>query len=630
MAKITLSYDPKSQLGIFTRDDGLPQSVWIRVRSAAIDADEHARVTSHRIELAWAMALTVLRTLAPLQQQLKFIFDADETSKELIEKFQSDVEAVRKGGGAVQGAMSAGAIEAALHKNDWKPERPLKPYQLENLVRLVGLANGANFSVPGAGKTTVTFALHLLTQAQADVLMVVAPRNAFPAWESVVDECLMPGSSPRHEQFTALIGGEARIKAALSSGAYRFIISYDQLVRVDGLLDDFMARNKTHLVLDESHRMKAGAAAQRGAALLRMSHLPVRRDILSGTPMPQSSLDIQSQLDFLWPGTGLGSRISRGEAPRQVLGDLYVRTTKSNLGLPRRDRIAVPVRLSDAHLALYSVMKDDFFARYSALRHGKHAVELIRARRSVMRLLRAAIDPRTFARVLREVEAKDEVQGLVQAALAEGPSQRVLAAAELATKLAAEGKKVLIWTIFRSTLDQLEGLLKPLKPAVLHGGISLGDEAVDETRQGQIRRFKQDPECMVMLANPAAASEGISLHMACHDAIYVDRSYNAVHFLQSIDRIHRLGLPQDTVTTVYVLQNQLPKGVGSIDRSVARRLSVKIQNMRDLLDDQDLHELALDEDNDIQAMEDLVDERDVADLLDEIEGRTVQEAGDEA
>lgn len=621
MPKITLSYDAKSQLGIFTRDDGVPQHVWIRVRSASTEADEHARVTSHRIELAWAMALTVLRTLAPLQAELKFAFAADDSSTALIAKFQNDVQAVQKGGGKAQQAMTIAEIEAALAEHQWKPERPLKPYQADNLAHLVSLSNGANFSVPGAGKTTVTFALHLLTRAHADVLLVVGPRNAFPAWETVVEECLSPGSSPSHESFTALVGGELRIKALLASGARRFIISYEQLVRVDGLIDDFMARHKTHLVLDESHRMKAGSAAQRGAALLRMSHLPVRRDILSGTPMPQSSLDIGSQLDFLWPGTGLGSRISRGEAPRDVLGDLYVRTTKSDLELPERVRVPVPVAISDAHLALYSVLKDDFFARFSNLRHGKTVVELNRARKSVMRILRAAVDPRVFARVLEEVEANGEVQPLAAAALAEGPSQRVLAAVDLAKKLAGEGRKVLIWTIFRSTLTELEELLKPLKPAVLHGGVVVGDEAVDDTRQGQIRRFKQDAECMVMLANPAAASEGISLHMVCHDAIYVDRSYNAVHFLQSIDRIHRLGLPPDTATTVYVLQNQLPPGVGSIDLSVARRLTTKIQNMRDLLDDPDLHELAMDEEADMAAIEKLVDERDVEDLLDEIEGR---------
>jgi hypothetical protein len=31
------------------------------------------------------------------------------------------------------------------------------------------------------------------------------------------------------------------------------------------------------------------------------------------------------------------------------------------------------------------------------------------------------------------------------------------------------------------------------------------------------------------------------LHKVCQNAIYVDRTFNAAHFLQSEDRIHRLG-----------------------------------------------------------------------------------------
>ena len=33
----------------------------------------------------------------------------------------------------------------------------------------------------------------------------------------------------------------------------------------------------------------------------------------------------------------------------------------------------------------------------------------------------------------------------------------------------------------------------------------------------------------------------ISLHKACHNAIYYDINYNAAEFLQSLDRIHRVG-----------------------------------------------------------------------------------------
>ena len=126
---------------------------------------------------------------------------------------------------------------------------------------------------------------------------------------------------------------------------------------------------------------------------------------------------------------------------------------------------------------------------------------------------------------------------------------------------------------------------------------------------------------MVLIANPAAAGEGISLHHACHDAIYLDRSFNTTHYLQSIDRIHRLGLPEGTETNIHVFLTTVPKGLGSVDQSVSRRLAVKLRAMQQLLDDVDLHRIALDEEEVDSLVED-IDQADLVDLIAEMEGST--------
>jgi hypothetical protein len=126
---------------------------------------------------------------------------------------------------------------------------------------------------------------------------------------------------------------------------------------------------------------------------------------------------------------------------------------------------------------------------------------------------------------------------------------------------------------------------------------------------------------MAIIGNPAAAGEGISLHMVCHDAIYVDRSYVATHYLQSIDRIHRLGLKPGTETNVHIYQTKAPIGVGSIDFSVSRRLASKIRALQQLLDDDDLHQLALDEENADDPVDYDIKLEDLMDLIAELEGR---------
>jgi hypothetical protein len=100
-----------------------------------------------------------------------------------------------------------------------------------------------------------------------------------------------------------------------------------------------------------------------------------------------------------------------------------------------------------------------------------------------------------------------------------------------------------------------------------------------DTRENRIRRFHEDPACTVIIANPAAAGEGISLHEACHNAIYLDRSYNTTHYLQSIDRIHRLGLKPGVETYIHIFQTVAPQAIGSIDRSVNHRLAMKLRNL---------------------------------------------------
>ena len=627
---ITLSYLDIAGRGLFVRGPLVQTGIWARLTSSARELDDTSVTIRDRLEVAWPTALTLLRILSSLQHPLGFVFDTDESSDARVQRFMGEYRAVRQARERTHGIDTA-EIQTRLHAFGWSEEQHgLKPYQLAALSTLLALRNGANFSVPGAGKTTVTFALHLLGSHPGDCILVVAPKNAFPAWEGIVDECLLPNAGyDVRAPFQSLIGGEARVRAMLESGGRRFLISYDQLVSADTVIAQFLATHPVHLVLDESHRMKAGYASLRGASLLRMGHLAVRRDILTGTPMPQSSGDMQSQLDFLWPGAGLGFRVSRGEAPRTVMGGLYVRTTKSDLELPPRRRIFVPVTITPTHCAFYAVLRDDLRARASVLHRGNSARALVAARRSVIRLLQAAVNPELVVESLDEVVNPDKGE-LLRAVVAEGVTARVLESAALAERLVAEGKKVLMWTIFTSTVHQLRDRLSHLNPALIYGQIGLGDEDDDESRQGQLRRFKTDQACHVMIANPAAAAEGISLHLHCHDAIYVDRSYNATHFLQSIDRIHRLGLPSDVETTVYVMQNRLPLGLGSIDVSVSRRLGQKIRDMEKLLDDRDLHELALDEENAPLALADELDARDIDDIVAEIENRAPPLSPDDA
>jgi hypothetical protein len=148
----------------------------------------------------------------------------------------------------------------------------------------------------------------------------------------------------------------------------------------------------------------------------------------------------------------------------------------------------------------------------------------------------------------------------------------------------------------------------------IHGGVEAGSEEEEWTRESKVARFHKDPNAMVLVANPAACSEGISLHTVCHHALYLDRNYNAAQFLQSADRIHRLGLSPTQKTFIEFVFSP-----GTIDDSINRRLSFKIEQMEIALRDSSISLPT----HWFDDLDELPDAEDVKDLLETLRGNEV-------
>jgi hypothetical protein len=101
----------------------------------------------------------------------------------------------------------------------------------------------------------------------------------------------------------------------------------------------------------------------------------------------------------------------------------------------------------------------------------------------------------------------------------------------------------------------------------------------------------------------------------------LDRSYVTTHYLQSIDRIHRLGLEEGVETNIWIYRTLAPMGLGCIDHSVSHRLRQKLRALQILLDDADLHEIAFDEENAEDPIAWDISPDDVRDLIEVLEGR---------
>nr|WP_116291711.1 DEAD/DEAH box helicase [Cupriavidus taiwanensis] len=445
--------------------------------------------------------------------------------------------------------------------------RTLKSHQIRNIRLLASLLAGATFSVPGAGKTTEALATFAYRRQPGDRLLVIAPKNAFAAWDEQLEECF-PNQTGK---FVRLRGSS--IARDLKDDPTFMLVSYQQVPRSRELITQHLAQHRVHVFLDESHRIKAGPSRQTANAVLSVSQLPISKLVMSGTPMPQSADDLLPQFSFLYPEVQATS-----DNVIDRMRPIYVRTNKGELGLRAPLVQTKSITMPPLQKELYRYLKSET-ARQAAIYlsdPGRGAFRNLG--RSVIRLLMFVSHPALLA---REIEIARP--GLLSAVMAEGRGPKLDYVLRRARELARQDRKVLIWSSFRHNVEYIASSLQDLGAVFIHGSVDAGDEEDDATREGRIKQFHDNSDVKVMVANPAAASEGVSLHTICHHALYLDRTFNAAHFLQSMDRIHRLGLRPDQDTTIEIVEC-----AGSLDETVAARLRTKINAMSAALNDTSL------------------------------------------
>lgn len=566
---LRLSYRPRDQRAVVSWDEGDTGQPWLSMLSDMVGrASDDAQVEGGTsITLPWWSFVGVRPQFGDLLRafglQVGEHLQIDEQAISLLRRSARNVQsyAAAVAGDQVEEAALLVRLQAAGF------ERTLKSHQIRNIRRLAALPAAATFSVPGAGKTTEALATFAYRRESGDRLLVIAPKNAFAAWEEQLKECF-----PRESrEFVRLRG--ANIARALLEDPPFMLVSYQQVPRSRELITQHLARHRVHVFLDESHRIKAGAARLTANAVLSVSQLPVGKLVMSGTPMPQAVDDLLPQFSFLYPEVQA--------TPDNVIDQMrpiYVRTNKAELGLRPPTVMTKTVAMPPLQRELYGYMRSEV-ARQAALYLTDRTRGAFRnLGRSVTRLLMFVSHP---ALLSREIEIAKP--GLLAAVVAEGKGPKLTYVLRRARELAKEGKKVLIWSSFRHNVEFIAASLQELGAVFIHGSVDAGDDDDDGTREGRIKLFHNDTNVKVMVANPAAASEGVSLHTVCHHALYLDRTFNAAHFLQSMDRIHRLGLPPDQETTIEIIEC-----AKSVDETVGMRLGWKINAMALALNDTSL------------------------------------------
>ena len=239
---------------------------------------------------------------------------------------------------------------------DWKKlklKRVPTDEQKNNIKSMVSIPNGANFSVPGAGKTMTTLATwkFLRGEGSVDKLLILCPKSAFGAW---ADE------EPK-ETFIENVETQVFVGGAINPSTEILILNYEKLENNKYLerISNWVLRQSTMLVLDEAHRVKGGGDSTRWQACKKIADISSRIDLLTGTPMPQDYSDLRNLLLLSWRNLPK-SKLSDANIRDFQRGGLFVRTTKEELNLPKLEIIEIPIEQSHIQRQIYSALKKSY------------------------------------------------------------------------------------------------------------------------------------------------------------------------------------------------------------------------------------------------------------------------------
>lgn len=503
------------------------------------------------------------------------------------------------------------------------PGRTFYRKQLLSAFHLAFSQHACNFSVPGAGKTSIVYAAYAYLKSLppedekgVDRLLIVGPLSSFKAWEDEFEAIFLrranskriSGAVPiaeRADHLRGIIPGSRDVELTLTS--YPTMVNNEEDFRI------LLRRGgRVMMVLDEAHYVK-GTDGQQANAALRLAPLARSRVVLTGTPAPNGYEDLANLFKFLYPVrhiVGFPAATLRamtdGAMPSAIaelktrIRPYFTRIRKSDLGLPDMAEHRVPVAMADTHERIYRSLERKIVPQLRQELDRPEAPVRVRAR--LIRLRQASVNPELLLRPLDDEGVFDtggtgdftigelEVAELIRSFDAMRDLSRLDTCRELVNGILRDQGKVLIWSYFLGNLERLRQAFSGSAPfvEVLTGATPVASGEPDEdpaegTREAIIDGFHKTAGPAILIANPQAVGESISLHKACRSAIYFDRDFNAGRYIQSKDRIHRYNPLGGLPVTYYHLV-----AAGTVDDDIDARLIVKEQRLADLVDSEDI------------------------------------------
>ena len=385
-------------------------------------------------------------------------------------------------------------------------------YQMDGVAFLYPRRHAVVADEMGLGKTmqSITTMRLLVHRGELSRVLLVCPkplvtnwRRELAAWAPELSVMVVEGTPARREW------------AWRHSRTVVTIAGYETLVR-DKKIASEEERGFDLVVLDEAQRIKNTGSATSAAV---RSVARQRSWALTGTPIEKSVDDLVGIFEFVSPGV-----LRQGMAPRAIgaaVRDSVLRRTKDDVltDLP-------PKLVRDAHLDLspeqwetYQRAEEDGVVRLREIDQGEHR-EL------------------TIQHVFELVLRLKQICNFDPATGASSKLERLEADLE---ECAASGRKAIVFSQWVDTIERLADRLGKRSDGThayeceqYHGRVA------SSRRDAVLDRFRDDPECNVLLMSYGTGSVGLNLQFAGYVFLF-DRWWNPAVEDQAINRAHRIG-----------------------------------------------------------------------------------------
>lgn len=324
-----------------------------------------------------------------------------------------------------------------------------------------------------------------------------------------------------------------------------------------------------YIIIDEGSMIKS-PKTKRFKVMRKLRDIFHGATILSGTPAPQSLLNLWSQYFFLDGGVRLGKTYGKfqekyfmpldykqftwGIQSEEKKQEIYERIKDITYRLDAGDYIKLPPRIDNIiklkmppeHMAQYKTLEKKFFLKLE-----ESEIEVFNSAALSMKL-RQFIQGGVYTdkKGTYEIIHKEKLEKLKE--LVE----------------AANGQGILCPIQFKFELEMIKKVW-PKVPALV-GGIAIKESAK------HIRNWNKG-KIPLLICHPKSVSHALNLQTGSHLIVWYGLTWSTEQYLQLNKRVHRQGQKNTVIVHHLVMQN-------TIDTSIMNALKANIKTQAELLD----------------------------------------------